>query len=63
MSSRKIKRARLYKVTMWWIVDVEDPEKRDARDAVEKVWKTAIKVEPNGFRVGPYREKKNAEGR
>ncbi len=52
-----MKKPRLYRVSFWYVVDIEDPEKRDARDAVEKAW-TFLKVKPSGYEVKPYREKK-----
>ncbi len=55
-----MKRHRLYKVSFWYIVDIEDPDKYDARDATEIAWKF-LKVKPSGFEVKPYREKKKRE--
>lgn len=51
---RKRPRPSLYKVMLWWVVDVEDPEKYDARDAVEYVM-SLVKGKPNGYKVGPAR--------
>jgi hypothetical protein len=50
-----MKKPRLFRVNFWYVVDVEDPERKDARDAVEIAWKF-LKVTPAGFQVKPYKQ-------
>lgn len=52
-----MRKPRVFKVSFWYIVDIEDPEKKDARDAVEFALRF-LKVKPVGYQVKPYRPKK-----